>query len=251
MSWVELLARGLAEWALWKTSEESRWLPHHTVPMDALVAEGDAGLDAAASRMDAYYRTHGVEIARAIESAAACHEVDDEAKATLREAVRAHEQGLYRSSCRVLLPEIERVIREDWLGVTGVRVLGTMALKTTAGRLELGDLAQEVGDLALFVRINSAFARFDSPESGNRLAPNRHAVAHAWEVYDSAQDSLNTIICTDYVYRTAMALKERARRLAAGEERPRRRARDSSPRPASGVGTFTIPEMPDFGPSAP
>ena len=42
--------------------------------------------------------------------------VDDEAKTTFGEALNAHEAGFYRSVCRVLMPEIERVSRVELHG---------------------------------------------------------------------------------------------------------------------------------------
>ena len=44
MSIVELIGRGLAEWALWKTSEASGWLPHRTVSLDGLGGDGGDGV---------------------------------------------------------------------------------------------------------------------------------------------------------------------------------------------------------------
>ena len=41
----QLLVRGLVEWALWKTTEESGWLPYHALPMDTVFGDGEAELD--------------------------------------------------------------------------------------------------------------------------------------------------------------------------------------------------------------
>ena len=167
-------------------------------------------------------------------------------------AVRAHEQGLYRSSCRVLLPEIERVIREDWLGVTGVRALSQRALMSTPEHLELGDIAGEVGDLVIFGWIRAyVFARFASLENQHHLVPNRHAAAHGWAVYASEQDSLNTIICADYVYRAATHSKHRKRQPRVSEAAPSSAGSAASPSPASRVTSLTIPEIPRFEPPTP
>ena len=204
---TQLIVRGLTEWALWKTTEESGWLPYHALPMDRVFGDGKADFEAFGDRLDAYYRAHGMDIVQGVAAAVASFDVDGEAKATLREALSAHEQGLYRASCRVLLPDIERVIREDWLGVKGVRTLNQKALMTVLKHIEIDDLAAESGDLVHLVGISSAFAWFKTLESPGPT-PNRHAATHGWAVYSSEQDSLNTIICAEYVYRVATALKK-------------------------------------------
>ena len=205
----EIIARGIVEWALAKTTEESGWLPYHTLPMDRIFGDDDAGFEALGARLDAYYRAHGMDIVRDIASATASFEVDDEARATLREALCAHEHGLYRASCRVLLPEIERVLREDWLGIRGIQTLPQKALMNLPEHIELGDIAAEFGDLVRFGGISEAFEWFETLDSPGP-APNRHAATHGWAAYGSEQDSLNTIICAEYVYRVATALKNRA-----------------------------------------
>ena len=241
----QLLVRGLVEWALWKATEESGWLPYHALPMDRVFGDGEAEFEAFGDLLDAYYRAHGMDIVRDVASAMASFDVDDEAKATLREALHAHEHELYRASCRVLLPEIERVIREDWLGIKGVQALTQKALMTLPEHIELGDLAGEFGDLVRLGGISNAFAWFETIESPGP-APNRHAATHGWAVYDSEQDSLNTIICTDYVYRVATALKERKRRPEVRAAGPNLAAGSTSPRPALSLDSLEIPEMPKF-----
>lgn len=241
----QLIARGLVEWVLWKTTKESGWLPYHALPMDSVFGDSEAGFEAFCDRLDAYYRDHGMDIVRDVASRVASFDVDDEAKATLREALRAHELGLYRSSCRVLLPEIERVIRKDWLGVKGVRTLTQKDLLALSEHIDLGDLAGEFGDVVRLGGISDAFARFETLDSPG-LAPNRHAATHGWAVYDSARDSLNTIICADYVYRVATALRERKRRPEVRATTPRLAAGNTSPGPTVSLDSLDIPEMPDF-----
>ncbi|MXX18160.1 MAG: hypothetical protein F4X03_12985 [Dehalococcoidia bacterium] len=241
----QLIVRGLVEWALWKASEASGWLPYRTVPMEQLLSDADSDMGAVGERVDAYYRTHAMDIVRDVEAQMASYEVDGEALATLSEALRAHEYGLYRASCRVLLPELERVIREDWLGIKGVRVLSQRALATRAKskRSRLDDLPDEAGDLLLFGWIHTyVFARFDTHATS--LIPNRHAAAHGWAVYASEQDSLNTIVCADYVYRAVTLLKDQTRRPEVRTASRSPGARDASPRPA--LSLDSVPEMPDF-----
>ena len=243
----QLILRGLVEWALWNTSEASGWLPYHTVPMEEFFGQAEGGFEAVGERADAYYTTHAIDIVRDVESKIASYKVDDEAKATLSEALQAHEHGLYRASCRVLLPELERVIRQDWLGIEGVRPLTqrdlTASVESWKHRLE--DFPEETGDLVLFGWIHSyVFARFETLET--RLAPNRHAAAHGWEVYASEQDSLNTIICTDYVYRAVTSLREPNRRPDMRAASPSPAAAKASSQPTMSLDSLDIPKIPEF-----
>ncbi len=85
------------------------WLPHPSVPYRLVEGCGDdfALLDA---RVSEYYRTRWSEIRDEMESGLAEYHIDDEARAMFREALMAHESGLYRVICRSLFPEIERII---------------------------------------------------------------------------------------------------------------------------------------------
>ncbi len=241
----QLMVRGLIEWALWKTTEESGWLPYHALPMDRVFGDGKEDFATFGDRLDAYYRAHGMDIVQGVAAAVASFDIDGEAKATLREALSAHEQGLYRASCRVLLPEIERVIREDWLGVKGVGTLNQKALMAVLEHIELDDLAAESGDLVHLVGISSAFAWFNTLESPGPT-PNRHAATHAWAVYSSEQDSLNTIICAEYVYRVATALKKRKRQPEGCSATPGLTAGSTSPPLTPSLDSLGIPRMPKF-----
>ena len=211
MSLEELkqLASGLlVSFAIADASEKSGWLPYRTVPLEQFFVDGD--MDTFADRVDAHYQAHGMDIVRDIGSAMTTYDVDAEAKATLAEALKAHEHGLYRSCCRVLLPELERVLREDWLRNKHIP-LSPKALITKVNQYELHDYILDKGGLVLFGKIfTHLFERFehlDDPQ--NDTTPNRHGATHGWAIYSTEQHSLNTIICADYVFRIMTAFKER------------------------------------------
>ena len=91
------------------------WVPNHTTPFD-LVAEcrdDEAKLQAS---LLTYYIDNWGEVRAGLEARMSSHGVDDEAKATFREALDAHEAGLYRAVSRVLFPEFERVFRAVLFG---------------------------------------------------------------------------------------------------------------------------------------
>ena len=86
------------------------WLPYRSAPFHYVEECGD-DTPLLEKRLSDYYRVHWNDIRQDIESRLTGYHIDDEAKETFREALDAHEMNLYRSTCRVLLPEIERVFR--------------------------------------------------------------------------------------------------------------------------------------------
>ncbi|RXG97177.1 hypothetical protein [Bradyrhizobium vignae] len=91
----------------------------------------DAGEDLR-ERVEAYYRESCDEVSHAVQKRAEMFDVDAEAKETLVEALNAHKSDYGRSTCRLLLPEIERValveLQRKELGVTHVdKVLGKLS----------------------------------------------------------------------------------------------------------------------------
>ena len=74
---------------------------------------------------------------RDIESRNTGYDVDEEAKATVREALAAHEACFYRSVCRVLMPEIERVARTELHDGRLESITSQRRLRELAGKLPL------------------------------------------------------------------------------------------------------------------
>ena len=92
--------------------------------------------------------------------------------------------------CRVLLPEIERVIREDWLGIKG-----DIAGIDSEGPHDAAGAHRAWRSCRVNSAISCAWAGSPTHSHGLRLsralgpAPNRHAATHSgWAVYDSEQD---------------------------------------------------------------
>ena len=148
------LASGLLVlFAISDASERAGCLPYRTVPVERVLTDrGPRGREVIADRVDAYYRAHDMDIVRDIDSAMATYDVDAEAKATLAESMKAHEYGLYRSCCRVLLPEIERVLREDWIGIGGIKTLKLGAITDKVNQYHLEDFILDEGGLVLFAQ---------------------------------------------------------------------------------------------------
>ena len=90
---------------------EQGWLPNFaTTPYDLVAECGDDGARLQTSLLD-HYTDNWVEVRTQLESRLSSYGIDDEAKATFREALGVHEAGFYRAVSRLLFPEFERLFR--------------------------------------------------------------------------------------------------------------------------------------------
>ncbi len=90
-------------------------MPHHTTPFELATNQLD-DIEALRRALLAYYEENWRGVRSKIEVRLSTYSIDDEAKETLREALGAHEVGHYRSVCRLLFPEIERLFRNALFG---------------------------------------------------------------------------------------------------------------------------------------
>ncbi len=208
---LEALKRLYALHGIAESSERSGWLPYHTVPFQRYVGECGHDLECLTQKFSDYYRNSSSDVIQDIRSTVSKYDVDEEAKATILEALEAHEHGLYRSCCRVLLPEIERVLREDWLGIEVIRPLGQKALMDKVNQYHLPDFLLDKESFVLFGKFfTHLFEWFeDLVDPKNDSTPSRHGATHGWVSYSTEKHSMNTIICADYVFRLVTAFKER------------------------------------------
>ncbi len=193
VKWAELAPR-LAEWSRTVDAlNEVGWLPYHSAPCHYVNACGD-DLDLLDTRFAEYYRAEWSEIRGDMESRLGGYHIDDEARATFREALAAHEAGLYRCVCRVLFPEIERVIDAG----SGSQRL----LEKLTGSGDLADYAfRERFGYVLFGRLVKHVYKSGRRERFERdPVPNRHAAVHGLVSYSTHKHSMNMLILTDYVF---------------------------------------------------
>lgn len=180
--------------------DEVGWLPHPSVPYRLVEGCGDdlALLD---DRIADYYRRRWTDIRDEMESGLAEYHIDDEARATFREALIAHGSGLYRGICRSLFPEIERMIG------AGPRVGSKKMLQKLT---ESGDPTdrelRELFDWVMLQRLRThAYERVITDDEVARFerdpVPNRHAAIHGRVAYSTHKHSMNMLILTDYVFR--------------------------------------------------
>ena len=174
------------------------WLPYYSVPFHH-IEECVDDLPILDSRLDNYYLTHWNEIRNDMESRLAdCH-IDDEAAATFCEALAAHEAGYYRCVCRVLFPEIERMIQR--IPSTCKRM--PEKLNTTAISMDI--TFKQPFDYVLFGylvhHVYQHVPENDREGFKQNPIPNRHAAMHGMVVYSAHKNSMNMLILTDYVFR--------------------------------------------------
>jgi hypothetical protein len=193
-----------------KAREATGWLPYRTVPFTQYFRECGGDIAALTTCISSYYEHHASVILQDIALQLPAYDIDNEAKETLSEALSAHEYRLFRCSCRVLLPEIERVIREDWLGIQEVKTLSQALLEGEINKKSLSDFVLNgPQDLVLFGPFASHLFSWVASRAdvAQESIPNRHAAAHGWVSYSSSQSSLNTIICADYIFRLTTSFK--------------------------------------------
>ena len=204
---------------------EAGWLYHQTTPLD-LFADPEVGANEVCDKLNEYYEQNWISLRLAIESQFNDYDVDDEAKATVREAIKAHGYGLYRSVCRLLFPEIERVVQTEIFK----RATGQVSYKNLIeGRSlhellpggwydfdYLSHLMMSLKGSSESVLADSIFGLFryvnesDLPRLERDPVPNRHAAMHGYVSYSSPQNSLNAIFVADYFFRLVSSLKNAA-----------------------------------------
>ena len=223
------------EFVKWNVSSEvlgrAGWLPHYTTPF-GYIAECGKDIEAVRGRLLDYYTSSWQNVRSEIESRLSDYKIDAEAKATFDEALDAHEAGLYRCVCRVLFPEIERVVRAKLFNnkvgsITFnklieklVSAVGTVAHRDNPKFID-DFIPGGLYELYIFGHLTKALREEDASESDKFIyglfqsvlgeedrerlkqdpVPNRHAAIHGLVVYSSPQNSLNTIFIADYIFR--------------------------------------------------
>ena len=194
-----------------KACNQSAYLPYRTVPYAEFYLECGGSYDEYFSRIAGYYESHQENILQDIDSQLAILDICEEPKATLQEAIQAHRCGLYRLTCRGLLPDIERVIIENWLGQREIRKLSENLIGKAVENRRFEEITLDNWfDLKLHDRLMNHFYRNGKhlKEIRKEALPNRHAALHGWIPYSSRENSLNTIIFAEYIFRLGALLKD-------------------------------------------
>ena len=237
-----ILGGVISEFVKWDFSDKvlgkAGWLPHYTTPFD-YIAECGKDDKAVQSQLLDYYENNWQNVRSEVEARLSGYKIDSEAKATFREALDAHEAGLYRCVCRVLFPEIERVLRtelfddeirsrpitfkdltrklvcddqkaiDDFI-LSGLYDLSIFGYMTKAIREKDEEPVSESDKLifGLFTNVKNEEHRESLKQSA---IPNRHAAIHGLVIYSSQQNSLNMIFLADYIFQVISSSKNARR----------------------------------------
>ena len=225
---AQAAARGMERWDTAEGLLKRGWVPNRATPFHLVAECGEDDTRLQASLL-AYYTDNWPEVRARLELHMSSLNVDDEAKSTFREALDAHEAGLYRCVSRLLFPEFERVFREALFdGRAGHIKYHEFVTKLSgeAANLELADfLTTGIQDMVLFKYLTEGLRTSDASRNRSGCAtptyepglavgvnasnvervrqspiPTRHAVAHGLVSYSSQQSSLNAIFIADYVF---------------------------------------------------
>ena len=196
------------------------WLPHYTTPFQYIEEQAD-DVEAVRTALIDYYTENWRVVRSQIDSQLDSYSIDKEAKAAFRESLDAHEAGLYRCVCRVLFPEVDRLL----YAVVVNDEDGRISFKDRIEKLinQAGSRVSFYGffyDLDMFHYLTNE--QPDTPSSdGAKLiyglfaqvrtekqlqhlkhdpVPNRHAAMHGLVSYSSQQNSLNAIFMADYFF---------------------------------------------------
>ena len=241
---AQAAARGMQRWDTAESLLKRGWVPNHTTPFELVAHCGDDDTRLQTSLL-AHYTDNWPEVRARLESRVSSLDIDDEAKATFREALNAHEGELYRCVSRLLFPEFERVFRGALFeGRAGPIQYHEFVTKLTgdAANLELADfMTAGIQDMVLFKYMTEGIRNSDASTNNSGSAtpkyepglavgvnhtnveqakrnpiPTRHAVAHGLVSYSSQQSSLNAIFIADYVFSVVSRALRNKSEFAAG-----------------------------------
>jgi len=200
-----------------KRIESSGWLPHYTTPF-AMVLDNMTAQEIG-TVVEQHYRENWHEVESAFLERLEASKLDDEAKATFKEALASHRHGLYRSVPRTLFPEIERVAcaelynglrkhrKED--GKSGksyeIGITSLPEFVEVVGKIPVGHVLTNDYGFALYIKLEKHL--YKPVKRPDEIAaavvdavPNRHASLHGIVTYSTMQNSLNALIMTDFIF---------------------------------------------------
>ena len=179
-------------------------MPHAIFPWDLLDSSDDD--DDVQRIILEYFAENWSDISASLKRSVSSYDLDDETKQTFYEALDAHGHGMYRTSPRLLFPELERAVRIKFndgafeKGHASQRQLRDWLREQPSGKVFSIDYASWL--LSRF--LDDIYARVENEEEIARASsdtlPNRHAAVHGVVVYNTALTSLNTIVMTAFIF---------------------------------------------------
>ncbi len=191
-----------------EASTTTGWLPYRTVPFAQFLDDSSYDESTFSDLVDRYYSECTSEIVEDISTRLSDYSVDDEDKSAVREALEVYRLGYFRSACYGVLPLIEKVIREDLLGIEGTKSGQYGEIQERVGHTPFRNLIWDGRHEWVVIKyiMHELYARVESEnleEIRHSPTPNRHAASHGFAAYNTSRQALNAIICADYVLRVA------------------------------------------------
>lgn len=198
--------RDIVEWfqndtKLRDVTEHTGWLPYPGAEVYLSDVEND--MDLAASRYEKFVDEEWPSIRLDMEARLAKSDTDKETQDTFREALQAHEYGLYRCVCRCLLPEMERALR---LRVNNLdpSFKFNASLEDVVNQGELHHLfGGNPYGLSLFPHLQDfLFAPVRTAQERADMEPhlNRHVAVHGLSPYNTKKRSFNALVLSLYLF---------------------------------------------------
>ncbi len=190
--------------------EETGWFPHSTFPAQIFDEVQDyAEID---EEILTYYRKNWIEICNEIESELAGYLIDEKEKNVLRQALRAHKNGLHDLVSPTLFTLIERAVRvhlnENKIGNLSVRNEMTNRLSEIPISAFPDRLVGYVGYSLFSHHLYQSIRTDDDRDYFSKISmPNRHAVIHGLFDYEAEKSSLNSIFIACYVFQIITLIK--------------------------------------------
>ena len=189
--------------------ENTGWFPHSTFPRHLLERNvDDSSLD---ELVLSYYRDNWASIRQIIEDELSKCDVERDTKETLREALHAHEQGLYRLVPSSLFSVIERAVRVHLCANRFGSISVNELLGDRIGNLPMSMLPYGSFGYVGYTQLSRhLYENIHNETTRKRFVaasvPNRHATIHGLVIYSSEKSSLNAIFVAMYVFRALTVL---------------------------------------------
>ena len=197
-------------YAFTSSVQSAGWLPYYTITPDD-VEDCGADTELVDARIESFYKTHWDIIRKDIESRMDQYQISDETKATFREAIEAHDSGLYRCVIAVLFPKIEEEFEARVPKNRDSQSQRARKVLQRAGACRMR-VPQKAYGWALYGPVeNHIYSRVDASnieEFERDDIPNRHAALHGLVRYWTHKHSMNMIVLTDYIFQVLSTMAE-------------------------------------------
>lgn len=194
--------------------ERIGWLPHSTTPIFLLKESEEISDTELDKRISNYYTENWDDVIQTLSNDLETYLIDEEAKETMREALKAHQAGLFRCTPRLLFPEIERVIRNEMHDKNTLNNITSQFEFRKTIKYSNADSGLRIGLLEVILHKCIQEHLYEKVKTIDKVKeveknpiPNRHALLHGLVTYKTQKSSVNSIIIADYIFRLINDIK--------------------------------------------